>query len=351
MENNFLNLLHSPFKNELMSEKIKSIEDIAKSLGVSKSTVSRALNDSPLISDNTKEKIQAYAKEHNFCINQTARSLSIQKTGIVAFVLPEKKHKHECNCEDPFMAELLSALVRNLNFSSYDLLIIHVNINSENWVKKYIDGKLVDAIIFLSCHEIDRVYNIMNKRDVPFVRISTISKDINSVSCDDYNGAMIAVQHLYETGRRNIAFIGGSKEDYVTNTRYNGYIDALKKYNLEADNDLVDYGNYSPESGYDAMKRIFEKNKKIDSVFVCSDVMACCAMDVIKERNLGIPEDISVVGFDDTVANLCRPELTTIHQDISLLAKECVNVLLNSMETGKVFQKILPVKLIKRDST
>lgn len=351
MDNDYLDLIHLQFKKKSMSEKIKSIKDIAKSLGVSKSTVSRALNDSPLISDDTREKIQAFAKEHSFCINQTARSLSIQKTGIIAFVLPEKKKKHECNSDDPFMAELLGSLVRNLNYSGYDLLIIHANINSNDWINKYIDGKLVDAIITLSCPVIDSIFNIVNKRDMPFIQISKISEDKNSVSCDDYNGAIMAIKHLYETGKRNIAFIGGIKEDSETILRYNGYIEALKKYNLEIDTDLIDYGDYSPGSGYDAMKRILETNKKIDAVFVCSDVMACCAMDAIKENNLKIPEDVSVIGFDDTVSNLCRPELTTIHQDISLLAKECVNVLLNYIETGIISQKVLPVKLIKRDST
>jgi DNA-binding LacI/PurR family transcriptional regulator len=330
---------------------VRTIADIAKLAGVSKSTVSRALNDSPLIGEETKAKIRSLARQYNFQINAPARRLSMKQSRTIAFVT-HAYHK-DFSVADLFGLEILGGISSGLASRDYDLLIIHVDPNDTKWAHQYFDTGRVDGFILMtSTHKQTHVKSLL-EIGAPFIiwGIPQPKQKYCSITGDNLSGGKLATEHLIGLGRQKIGFIGGPPYEIEVQHRQAGYESSLREAGRTADSELIEYGDFSNTSGAEAMKRLIKKVPDIDAVFVNSDLMAIAAMDEIREHECRVPEDIAVVGYDDlSIAEHSNPPLTTIQQNIPLAGKLLAQNLIEYIQTGMVTNVSLPVELIVRKS-
>jgi DNA-binding LacI/PurR family transcriptional regulator len=335
-----------------MSNKtVRTIADIARLAGVSKSTVSRALNDSPLISEETKSHIRDLARQHNFQINAPARRLSMKQSRTIAFVT-HAYHK-DFSVADLFGLEIMGGISAGLASREYDLLVIHVNPHDTKWAHQYFDTGRVDGFILMtSTHKQTHVKALL-ELGAPFIiwGIPRAKQKYCSVTGDNFNGGRYATEFLVSIKRKRICFIGGPADDLEVMHRQAGYESALKEAGREVEPALLEYGNFSNTSGGEAMQRLLDNVPDMDAVFVNSDLMAIAAMDVIRESGRSVPQDIAVVGYDDlSIAEHSNPPLTTIRQNIALAGKLLAQNLIDYLQTGMVTNVSIPVELIVRKS-
>ena len=335
-----------------MSKKtIKTLADLAQLAGVSKSTVSRALNDSPLIGEDTKTRIRTLAHQHNFQINARARQLSMQQSRTIAFVT-HAYHK-DFSVADLFGLEILGGVSNGLAKQGYDLLVIHVNPQDTKWAHQYFDTGRVDGFILMTSTRKQTHVKALTEIDAPFIiwGVPQPNQKYCSVTGDNFNGGKLAAEHLISTGRQKIAFIGGPAYELEVQHRLEGYKSALYAAGRTIDAALVEYGDFSNTSGAEAMQRLLENTPELDAVFVNSDLMAIAAMDAIRETGRHVPDDIAVVGYDDlSIAEHSNPPLTTIRQNIPLAGMLLAQNLIQYLQSGLATNVSIPVQLIIRKS-
>lgn len=334
------------------TKSVRTIADIAKLAGVSKSTVSRALNNSPLIGDETKEQIRSIARKHNFEINASARQLSLKQSNIIAYVT-HAYHK-EFSVADLFGLEIMGGISSGLANLGYDLLVIHVDPSDTKWARKYLDGGRVDGFILMTSTRKQTHVKALLELGAPFITwgIPHSGQKYCSVSGDNINGGKLAVEHLINSGRRKIGFIGGPEEEVEVQQRLAGYKLALQEAGMEINPDLITYGDFSNTSGAEAVARLIKRVPNLDAVFINSDLMAIAAMDMIREHGKRVPEDIAVVGYDDlSIAANSNPPLTTIRQNIPLAGKMLAQNLIQFLQTKVATNVSIPVDLVVRKST
>ena len=331
---------------------VKTIADIARLAGVSKSTVSRALNDSPLIGEETKERIRAIARQHNFQINVPARQLSLKQSRTIAFVT-HAYHK-EFSVADLFGLEIMGGISSGLHANGYDLLVIHVDPRDTQWAHQYLDTGRVDGFILMTSTCKQHHIKTLLEMGAPFIvwGVPQPNQSYPSVTGDNFTGGKLAAEHLIEAGRGRIAFLGGPAEELEVQQRYQGYESALSKAGKSIDPALIAYGDFSNTSGATAMEILLEQTPALDAVFVNSDLMAIAAMDVVRAHRRHVPEDVAVVGYDDlSIAEHSNPPLTTIRQNIPLAGKLLAQNLIQYLQTGLVTNVTIPVELVVRKST
>ena len=331
---------------------VKTIEDIARLANVSKATVSRSLNDSPLVKKETKERIQAIAREHHFRINAPARNLSLRQSHTIAFVT-YAYHKDAYSAEFMFGLEIMSGITKGLYNLGYDLLVVHVDPHETGWAQRYLDSGRVDGFILMT--SVRKQWHVKNlvEMEAPFIAwgVPLPNKKYCSVTADDLTGGRLATEHLINTGKQRIAFLGGPKEETEVQLRFEGYKNALGAVGRSVDRDLLSYGDYSPDSGYSAMEQLLSQSPDLDAVFVSSDLMALSAINVIQDSGKRVPEDIAVIGYDDlSIAAFNNLPLTTVRQNIPLAGKLLAQNLIQYIKTGVVTNVTVPVELVLRKS-
>ena len=336
-----------------MSKKpVQTIADIARLAKVSKSTVSRALNDSPLIKEETKERIRLIARQHNFRINVPARQLSMQQSRTVAFVT-HAYHKDFFSVEDLFGLEIMGGISSGLHANGYDMLVVHVNPRDTEWAHQYLDSGRVDGFILMTSSRKQAHIKALVDMGAPFIvwGIPLPNLSYCSVTGDNLAGGKLAAEHLIRSGRKRIAFLGGPPGELEVQQRLKGFETALQDAGREVDPLLLAYGDYSHRSGAAAMQRLLEQAPDLDAVFVCSDLMAIGAIDVIRNHGRSVPEGVSVVGYDDlSIAAFNSLPLTTIRQNIPLAGRLLAQNLIQYLQTGLVSNVTIPVELVVRKS-
>jgi DNA-binding LacI/PurR family transcriptional regulator len=336
-----------------MSEKpVQTLEDIARLANVSRSTVSRALNDSPLLSQETKERIQAIAREHNFRINVPARNLRLRNSRTIAFVAPAY-YPEFLSAEDLFGLEMLGGIGNGLRTLGYDLLIVHTDPNDTAWAHNYLDSGRVDGFILIGSSLKPSHIGILVEMRAPFIvwGLPVPGFNYSSVTGDNLTGGNLATQHLIRIGCQQIAFLGGPDDHLAVQNRLNGYEHALQSAGRSVDPNLLVYGDYTYASGITAMQQLLEQSPDLDGVFVNSDLMAIGAINAIQKRGQRVPEDIAVVGYDDlAIAMYNNLPLTTIRQNLPLAGKLLAQNLIETIETGAVTNVTTPVELVIRQS-
>ena len=335
-----------------MTEIIKTIADIARIAGVSKSTVSRALNDNPLIREETREKIKAIAREHRFEVHQGARCLSLNRSNTIGLIIPISPHAGHF-ITDPFFAELLRGIMFAIGDHGYDLLIGQPRKHDPSEISRYIGSKRADGLIIIGCDwYIDAVSELIGQKIPIIVWGVEPRNDFCTVNCDNINGGRLAAQHLIQLGRKRIAFLGGTQDAQEVMLRYQGYEKALQNAGFGIDPALVTHGDYTSRTGYEQMQKLLRQHDDIDGVFACSDLMAIGAMEALREQGRQVPQDVSVVGFDDIpLAEHCSPPLTTIRQNIAKTGEILVHNLTQYLQDGIISRAILPVELVVRKSS
>lgn len=335
-----------------MSKKsVHTIADIARLAGVSKSTVSRALNDSPLIGEETKARIRSLAREHNFQINAPARRLSMKQSRTIAFVT-HAYHK-DFSVADLFGLEIMGGISSGLASREYDLLVIHVDPHDTKWARQYYDTGRVDGFILMTSTRKQSHVKALLDLGAPFIvwGVPQPKQKHCSVTGDNVTGGRLATEHLIGLGRQRIGFIGGPDYELEVQHRLSGYQSALKEAGKTVDPMIIEYGDFSNTSGAEALKRLLERVPDLDAVFINSDLMAIAAMDAIREADRRVPEDIAVVGYDDlSIAAHSNPPLTTVRQNIPLAGKLLAQNLIEYLQTGMPTHVSIPVELIVRQS-
>lgn len=335
-----------------MSKKtVQTIADLARLAGVSKSTVSRALNNSPLIGDETREKIQALAKDHHFQFNSSAQRLTKKESRTIAYVT--HAHYREFSWVDLFGMEIMGGASRGLHKNGYDMLVIHMSPHDTQWVHQYLDTGRVDGFILMTAVRTQDHIDALVQMEAPFIAWGVPKPNYSycTVVGDNLNGGKLATEHLLNQGRKKIAFLGGLSKTLDVQLRYAGYEAALKAAGRPIDPACIIYGDYSAISGRNAMRTLLNQAPDLDAVFVNSDLMAIAAMETLREADRRIPEDVAVIGYDNlTLAEFAYPPLTTISQNIPRAGELLAENLIHYLESGIVTNVTMPVELIVRKS-
>lgn len=335
----------------MTKKSVKTIEDIARLANVSKSTVSRALNNSSLVKQETREQIQAIAREHNFRLNAPARNLSMRQSHTIAFVT-HAYHK-TFSVEDLFGLEIMGSIANRLSILGYDFLVVHVNPKDTDWAHKYLDSGRADGFILMTSSRKQMHIKTLAEMNAPFIVWGSPSPKYNycSVSGDNVTGGRLAAEHLIHTGRQRIAFLGGPVDELEVQQRFKGYELALAAAGYSINPDRLAYGEYSHVSGITAMQRLLEQAPDLDAVFVNSDLMAIGAINAVQNSGRRVPDDIAVVGYDDlSIAAFNNLPLTTVRQNIPLAGQLLAQNLVQYVRTGVVTNVTVPVELVIRES-
>lgn len=336
-----------------MSKKtVKTLDDIARLAKVSKATVSRALNDSPLISQKTKDRIQKLARDHHFSINASARNLRVRQSHTIAFITPDCEPNF-FSPESMFGFEILGGIGNELRSLGYDLLIANVNPLDTTSINSYFGSGRVDGFIVLSSQTSQSIIEKLIDLNAPFITWGIPMAGFNycSVTGDNITGGMLATQHLIQLNRQRVSFLGGPPDDLSVQHRYQGYETALQEAGRRVVPKRIAYGDYSYASGLDAMKSLLKQAPDLDAVFVNSDLMAIAAIKVILESGRRVPEDVAVVGYDDvSIALYNNLPLTTIRQNVPLAGRLLAQNLIRYIKTGEITNVTTSVELVIRKS-
>ncbi|MHC1781553.1 MAG: LacI family DNA-binding transcriptional regulator [Anaerolineaceae bacterium] len=339
-----------------MNEKaVKTIADIARLAGVDKSTVSRALNNSPLIAEATRLRIQKIAEEHCFHINSPARCLSTQQSRTIGMVTHAYYYKNKnFSITDLFLLELMGAVSSTLAVRNYDLLLMQVDPFDNEWGRRYLDSGKVDGFILMTYMR--KKTHIQHLLDInaPFIIWGYPNPDspFCSIVGDNFNGGRLAAEHLIKSGRRKIAFLGGPAEDAEVQKRYEGFESALTTAGIQVHPEMVNYGYFMKDSAEERMLRILEEAPDVDAVFVNSDLMAIGAMQVLQKSGRQVPGDVAVIGYDNlSLTEVSDPPLTTISQNIPLLGQLLAQNLIGYLQAEIVTNAIIPAELVIRQSS
>ncbi len=339
-------------ENENVSLKIRydmiTINELARLAHVSKSTVSKALNDRPDVSSATKRKIQEIAREQNFTPNAFGKSLRSKISKNIGVVFTRDKYPLLNN---PFFSRVLEGIEAELALNNYNLVLNIIPQNKTNDLPRIIRERHVDGIIMIGIFNdlfIEKI--IAAKIHVVQVDPKTDIADFSQVFIDNEHGAFIAVQYLIEAGHRRIGFIAGDLKRLSFKQRLDGYLKALKHYGIQADDGLIRSGGV--EEGYEHVKSLIQ-HEKPTAIFSANDLNALQGYNAVIDMNLKIPDDISIVGFDDIwSAKVVTPPLTTIRVYKEELGSIGVRTLLKTIngEIKKPINTIMPVKFVERQS-
>ncbi len=330
-----------------------TIKDIARILGVSPSTVSRALKDHPDISDDTKNLIKTFAEKVNYRPNALALSLRNKKSNMIGLIIPEIVHH--------FFSSVISGIEDMAYAEGYHVMVCQSNENFQREVMNLqaLTDLRVDGLI-VSISKTTKEYDHINKAikdKIPVVMFDRIIEqlDIDKVVIDDYEGAKIATEYLINRGAKNILHLSAPLHLLIGKNRYDGYCAALNDNNIAVNKDFVLKCD-TREDVQSLKSHILSLAPKIDGIFAVNDSTAIAVMQILQENGYKIPDNIQVVGFGDGPnATICTPTLTTIEQKGYEIGRESVKILLQRLANPDAnidFQKkvIKPI-LKKRGST
>lgn len=338
-------------KPETDNRKIQ-MADIARLAGVSISTVSRALNGSPLINEETRARIAELARSLSYTINLGAKNLRSGENRTVGVVIPYQRENRQ-HVTDPFFLGMLGSLADHLTDQNFDLLFSRIEAEAIEEVAGLVDsGRVCGVIIIGQWGQHDRL-NQMARRQVPFVVWGgqLPQQMYCSVGSDNFNGGFMATAHLLSLGRQRVVFMG-DRDATEAQQRYQGYLAAHAEQGLQPDPDLYLSSPFTEPEAQKAMADFLRQGVAFDAVFAASDLIAINAMGVMGAAGLRIPQDVSVVGYDDVgMAAHSFPPLTTVRQPLDLAGAALVECLQQVIRQGHAEPQAVPTQLVVRDST
>ena len=328
-----------------------TLEDIARKCGVSRSTVSRVINGEANVSSDTRQRVMDMIQQINFQPNLAARGLAAGKTRVLGVVIPMGV---TAIFTDPFFPLLIQGVSITCNSCDYSVMLWLDDPEYERrTVRQILYNGLVDGVIVASNPMDDPIITALGEGKLPYVLIgrSPTNNQVNFIDVDNYGGARKGVQHLLRLGRRRIAHISGPRNLIAGLDRYQGYLSGLYEGGIFPDPTLVVEGDFTDLSGYTGVQRLLPYHP--DAIFTASDAMASGALRALIEAGVRVPQDISLVGFDDIpFSSRTIPSLTPIRQPIQRvgsLAAETLIQIIDHPET-QPRQVILPTELIVRGS-
>jgi len=327
-----------------------TIKDLAKKLGISASTVSRALKDHPDISDETKKKVQELAKSLNYKPNAIALSLKSSRSHIIGLIVPQIVHH--------FFSSVISGIEEYAAEKSYNIIITQSNENPEKEIlncKTLLSGRVDGMIVSRTkdTENFDHFQNVLNT-GTPIVFFDRTCHGINTdkVIIDDYKAAYNATEYLIKTGCKTLLHFSGPEKLKISAKRMWGFVDALKKNNIPFQENMIIKAD-SFEEGRRMIFELHKKNKLPDGLFTVNDMTAAGAISALNELNIKIPDEISVFGFTNgAISEITSPSLATVEQNGYLMGWSAAEILINKIEndTKEIISKVIPTKLVIRNS-
>lgn len=330
--------------------------DIAHKAGVSQSTVSRALSNSPLVNQETRERVQRIAREMNYKVDKNASNLRKQRSSTIALLLFEDPSPDD-SLINPFFMSMLGSITRACAAINYDLLVSFQNMNGD-WHAEYEDTNKADGLILLGYGDYldyrDKLTQLQ-EQGTHFVRWGAHDAEYPGISigCDNYQGGAIVTQHLIEQGAKQFAFIGTAGErapEFMA--RFQGHIDTLADAKL-LPVEAVQYNAVSTEeAGFEATQKVLDSGFKPDALVCASDLIAVGAIKCLKHYGLRVPEDILVSGYDNIpISAFTTPTLTTVQQNTKKAGELLVENLVRLIKEETVNDYLMPAELIVRQSS
>lgn len=332
-----------------------TIHDIARELNITAATVSRALNNHPAISSNTKKAVQRVARKLNYQQNKLASALRSGRSNILGVMIP--------SAEINFFGSVVHGIQQIANLHNYSIIIYQSNEQVEyerNGLQAFLHSRVDGIIASVAKGTVDwEHYQDIRKRGVPLVLFdrAVAELEVPSVIINDYKGGYMATSHLIEQGCRRIAHIAGPHHIRIFQERVRGYIDALKDHHLPVDESLIAYGSGSIESGRECAKQFMDSANPPDGLFAVEDFTALGAMQYLKENQYRVPDDVAVIGFaNEGFSAYITPSLSTVDQQTKIMGEEAAKLFFDIADKQEFYKKepeirILEPVLICRESS
>lgn len=326
-----------------------TIKDIARVAGVSTATVSRVINNLGGYNEETEKKVMAVAKSLGYRKNESARSLVQKSTNIIGVIMPD--------VATTFYGDIVNGIEDVSNEYGYSVILTHAGINGcrINESLNLMGERRVDGIIIVSVELHEAEIELLTSLDIPFILLSTKTNRKNTpyIKVDDFSAAYTAVNYLIENNHRIIGMAGANPVDPIAGTpRINGYIQALTDHGIKVDLNLIKAGDFSFESGKEAMQQFIEDNAPITAVFCASDETALGIISICFENGISVPDDISLVGYDNsTISYMSIPPLTTVSQPFYKMGREgCLKLIGSIQNKTEIESEVIPHDLVVRQS-
>ncbi|MDX8032672.1 LacI family DNA-binding transcriptional regulator [Lentzea sp. BCCO 10_0856] len=326
------------------------IEEVARLAGVSKSTVSRVINGEPYVSARARDAVHEAIARLRYSPNQAARSLAGSKANAIALIISEAGSRV---LGDPFFAGMLRGVHAELAGRHTQLLLMLSRPEGHDDLVDYLGGGHVDGALLVSLHGDDPLPQRLHEIGLPVVVGGRPlgAASVPFVDSDNFTGGLEAVRHLVSLGRKRVATVAGPRDMAAGLDRLSGWRRGLGEAKLAAD--LVAEADFTPESGARAMTELLARAPDLDAVFVAADIIALGVLQVLHASGRRIPQDVAVVGFDDSLlASTATPPLTTVRQDVEQLGRTMTWRLLGELagEDGLPPSLLLPTSLVRRAS-
>jgi LacI family transcriptional regulator len=332
----------------------RTLDEIAREAGVSRSTVSRVVNNHPSVSPETRAKVEAAIERSGYRPHGIARSLATRRTHILAMIVPESVTKL---FTDPYFPLMLRGATEACNRGGYQLLLSLFTASMDSGIlrDRVLRSGYLEGVVAANASLADELVPSLLDERIEFVTIGRHPDDrVNYIDADNTGGGRMATEHLIRLGHTRIATITGPPDMTPVQDRLEGYRETMEMHRLPVSEGLIAEGDFTEAGGRAAMTRLLPERPT--AVFAASDSMAIGAIRAIRAAGLSVPEDIAVVGFDDIpMALTVDPQLTTVRQPIERLGHLAVEVLIQRLEqedgqAASIQRIVLPTELIVRKS-
>jgi DNA-binding LacI/PurR family transcriptional regulator len=331
-----------------------TIKTVAARAGVGRTTVSRVINGSELVSEKARAAVLAAIAELNYVPNSVARGLVTSRTNSVALVIPESESR--LGAEPYFSAVIRGVSTALAETRTQRQLVLARDPAERDQLTESVAERRVDGVLLVSVHEHDPLPAMLEEMGLPTVLAGRRSPEesLSHVHSDNAGGAAAAVEHLLSRGRRMIGTISGPLDMDVARSRLQGWRESLKAAGHEVPERLVASSDFTEEGGAAAMRSLLEQVPSLDAVFVASDVMAAGALAELRRQGRRVPDDVAVVGFDDSIiARHTSPPLTSVRQPVEEIGTTIARILLTEIDDPEEPRRhvILPTELVVRESS
>ncbi|MFC7330641.1 LacI family DNA-binding transcriptional regulator [Marinactinospora rubrisoli] len=332
-----------------------TLEMVAEYAGVGRGTVSRVINGSEQVSPATRDAVLNAVRELGYVPNHAARTLVTQRTDTVALVVSESDERL---FEQPFFADIVRGVSAVLNERGLQLMLTMARSAGEHErLGEYLTGQHVDGVLIVSQHSDDTLPDRLAEAGVLCVYggrpLIESRHPVHYVDIDNVGGAYAATRHLIAAGRRRVGLVAGPQDMAAGVDRLRGYQEALRDAGRPPAPELVAVGDFSYEGGAEATRELLRAAPDVDAVFAASDPMALAALRVLRAAGRRVPEDVAVVGYDDSgLARHADPPLTTVHQPTERMGREMTRLLVDAMAAGTPPSEnvVLDAHLVVRES-
>jgi LacI family sucrose operon transcriptional repressor len=328
---------------------VPTIKDIAEMANVSRTTVSRVLNNSGYVSEEVRKRILKIIEETGYVPSEHAKSLRTKRTKVIGVILPKISTETS--------SRLVSGIDEVLAEKGYQILLANTNLEKEKEIEyiNLLKVRQVDGIILVATNINDDLVRVIHQLNIPLVVVGQEIPGVSNVLYDDYNVAREITSLFIKRGHKKIAFIGVDESDRAVGyLRKKGYLDVMAEHGLPVENEWVQKGVFDIESGYEAMKRIMENAKnRPTATFAVTDRLAIGAMKYLKEKGYSLPEEMALAGIGASeISNYVTPTLTTVDYLNKEAGREAAKLILNNiLQNDKSIKKItLNYRLLIRDS-